>query len=384
MGRPQVPSNEPSMTKTKQRAARGTARKSAATSDPAANSTDKLTSAFPQLRLRSISIRNYKGLDALDLEIPRPRSPHDPDILVVGSKNGAGKTSLLEACALVILASSIGATNLHLPAKFLDYVNYMVRAGETFAVINGVVELGEDQYQVTVTIRSARDPIINFDIPKALAMRTLDTFRNDVLDIEHTLQTLLGFLPDPLLTLPVCYWHSYRRVSPGNLNLRAVMSGEGQRSSFKREVVLALMSKAGLFEGIAVQDADRALDNVNELVQRFASGSIEKLRTSVGNAMDVRISPTGGGPSYSFDGLSSGQKEMISTLFMLWRHTQNRPGLVLIDEPELHLNAEWHAEFVGSLVDIAPQNQYILATHSEDVAAAVSPDRRVIIQPAKS
>lgn len=367
------------MTKTKQ-AGRSKPRVSASSNRPVNTPKDESSAAFPQLRLRSISIRNYKGLEALDLEIPRPRSPRDPDILVVGSKNGAGKTSLLEACALVMLAPH-SADSFAIQESFGQY---MVRAGESKATIDSTVEWDEQTYEIRVSLNAGPHPFIIFTRPHALTPDYPPKgFHFTHETHSHQLGEILGFSSEPLLAPNVHYWHSYRRVSPGNLDLRAVMTDLPQRNSFKREVVLALMSKAGLFEGIAVQDAERALEKVNELAQRFAHGTIEKLRTSAGNAMDVRISPADGGPSYSFDGLSSGQKEMISTLFLLWRQTQSQPGLVLIDEPELHLNAEWHADFVGSLVDIAPQNQYILATHSEDVAAAVSADRRVIIESAR-
>jgi len=374
------------MSKPKKQTARNKQQTQAVQDGLATHSSNKPTSAIPNIRLRSISIRNYKGIDALDLEIPKPRSPNDPDILVVGSKNGAGKTSLLEACALVMLAPISGFRRVVVADHFLDYMNYMIRAGETSTTVRGTVEAADNAYDVTITFKRGVRPSIDFDIPKSLDERTRDISHNYEwnFEFEYTLRTLLGFLSDPLLTPLVRYWHSYRRVAPGNIDLSTVMFDNRQGNSFKREVVRALMSKAGLFEGIAIEDAERALEKVNELTQQFARGTIEKLRTTAGNAMDVRISPTKGGPSYSFDGLSSGQKEMISTLFLLWRHTQNQPGLVLIDEPELHLNAEWHAEFVGALFDIAPKNQYILATHSEDVAGAVSPERRVIIESTRS
>ena len=97
------------------------------------------------------------------------------------------------------------------------------------------------------------------------------------------------------------------------------------------------------------------------------------------NTVDFRIAPSGGGESFTFDGLSSGQKEIISTLFLVWYHTQERPSVVLIDEPELHLNAQWHRSFIRKLFDFAPGNQYIVATHSVDVMDSVEEDRRIIL-----
>jgi predicted ATP-dependent endonuclease of OLD family len=79
--------------------------------------------------------------------------------------------------------------------------------------------------------------------------------------------------------------------------------------------------------------------------------------------------------------LSSGQKEMIATLFLIWKNTKKQPSIVLIDEPELHLNAEWHGDFVRQLYKLAPQNQYILATHSEEIFRSVDERHRSVLIP---
>lgn len=64
---------------------------------------DPTPAPAPPQRLHRIEIRNYKALDALDLDFPAPLMTGDPDITVVGSANGVGKTSLLECCALAHL-----------------------------------------------------------------------------------------------------------------------------------------------------------------------------------------------------------------------------------------------------------------------------------------
>jgi predicted ATP-dependent endonuclease of OLD family len=56
---------------------------------------------------------------------------------------------------------------------------------------------------------------------------------------------------------------------------------------------------------------------------------------------------------------------------------------VLIDEPELYLNAEWHWSLIRNMCQLAPDNQYIIATHSQDVFEAVDEDRRILLVPEK-
>ncbi|MDR0611567.1 MAG: AAA family ATPase, partial [Planctomycetaceae bacterium] len=58
------------------------------------------------VKLRKLSIQNYKGIDSLELDFPPPDMPDDPDILIMGSENGLGKTSVLECCSLLLFALS--------------------------------------------------------------------------------------------------------------------------------------------------------------------------------------------------------------------------------------------------------------------------------------
>ena len=118
---------------------------------------------------------------------------------------------------------------------------------------------------------------------------------------------------------------------------------------------------------------------MNDLLDFYVGGTISKLRPRADNSVDFRVQRDGENESFTFDGLSSGQKEVISTLFMIWYYTRERPRVVLIDEPELHLNLQWHRSFVGKLFDLAPRNQYIFATHSADFMDSVDPSRRLIL-----
>ncbi len=67
-----------------------------------------------------------------------------------------------------------------------------------------------------------------------------------------------------------------------------------------------------------------------------------------------------------FDDLfSSGEREIVH--FLLAMCALNvRDGLVLVDEPELHLHPRWQMIFLGLFRDLAPErrNQFIICTHS--------------------
>lgn len=68
----------------------------------------------------------------------------------------------------------------------------------------------------------------------------------------------------------------------------------------------------------------------------------------------------------SVDEVSSGELELLS--FAGWIITNDfKGGLLVIDEPELHLHPQWQTAFLPALRDLAPDAQFIVASHSDAV-----------------
>ncbi len=346
------------------------------------------------IKLRHISIRNYKGIDSLDLDFPEPLMSGDPDVLVMGSENGLGKTSVLECCALLLLGAKLGQYTIELYWPEFDSVDIpdlVIRAGTEFAEVTG--ELWIDSRPEQARLQIDRDGTIKFtSTAKRQKSRGGSRLRTDD-QIHDVLRTIWGFSPDPIAESSFLSFNSYRKVQEGNPDLGMMVERAGFRgrnhgnrdestvSALKVLMLRTMMGKADLFEldRDQGQDSELATLKLNELLHRYAGGAISKLRPSPDNTVDFRIIPESGGAPFTFDGLSSGQKEIISTLFLVWFHTRNNPLVVLIDEPELHLNAQWHRSFIRTLFSLAPDNQYVMATHSEFVMDSVDEDRRVLL-----
>lgn len=340
------------------------------------------------VRISRIGIQNYKAIESLELDLPSPKTDDEPDAFVLGSKNGVGKTSVLEACALGLLT----ATTLTLEAQ---PSTSFLRSGATGGVVETVIHYGQRDYRSKVQINPwSTIPVVETLFDAEDLEKALYGVRSPRSSIDDLLPYLLGISSDPLVTGRLLFFHSYRKVREGNLALDLMVNanrdaspdaqernvGSGALGLFKALLVRALMARSGLFEEVSA-DADTILDKLNGLMREFAQGSVDKLRSAADGTLELRVAPTGGGPSHGFDGLSSGQKEIIATLFLIWHHTRKAPGIVLIDEPELHLNAEWQRLFVRTLWSLAPWNQYIMATHSEEIFGSVTEDRRILLQP---
>ncbi len=346
------------------------------------------------LKLRKLKINNFKALDSLEIEFPPPKMKNDPDVFIMGSKNGLGKTSVLESCALLFLGT-IGEEDAFYFLKRSGFpVNLhdlLIRAGEKYASIEGIFTINSEKAGITVTlshngkinVKGNTNPFREFFRRSKIHPKTFS---------ERFLLSLVALNSEPLFLPPLLYFHSYRKVQEGNPELGMMVEGdqyyrrsrihpriEFPVSTFKLEILRSMMSKAELFENLDDEEAKDILTKLNELVGKYAGGKIEKLRPSPDNTVEFRITPTNNGNSFAFDGLSSGQKEIISTLFLIWHYTKDMPGIILIDEPELHLNVEWHRGFIQSLFEMAPQNQYIIATHSEEIFSSVPDERRILL-----
>jgi hypothetical protein len=317
-------------------------------------------------RLRRIEIRNYKALDALDLDFPPPLMAGDPDITVVGSANGVGKTSLLQCCALAHIVATGG--DLHgLFERFPQHFQRLIRAGQDVGSITSDHDPG-GRNKITLGV---------YDL-KIEPARHLDEIDNPFYFDE-----LFGISPNPLLEDSLLFFHSSRKVVEGAVEMGDALQDKDSSvfSTFKNTIFHILMARANLFEGTKDESALQSLNQLNDLLETFTGGRFDKVLPLGGARVELRIT-TARNTSFSFDGLSSGQKEIVSILFMIWHMTHAQRGaLVLIDEPELHMNAEWHRNFVRQLHKLAPQNQYILATHSAHIFASVDSDRRVMLEP---
>ena len=342
------------------------------------------------IRIERISIQNYKGIDELELAFPPPRMRDDPDILVMGSKNGLGKTAIMECCSLLLLSATFEEDIFLIKNNnSLNVPDLLIRSGSECAEISGDVVFGE--ISGTVKIQIDRLGTVNMFNDSLQKNMLKNEFFISEQSFNDFINTICGFTPNPFFVNTFLLFHSYRKVQEGNPELGMMVGRDRLRgaregpfydfpmSEFKLRTLRSMMGQAKLFELAEDQEPDDTVDKLNELMKSYAGGTISKLRPSLNNTVDFLIQPVIGGASFTFDGLSSGQKEIISTLFLIWEHTKDSPAVVFIDEPELHLNAQWHRGFVRRLVKLAPWNQYILATHSEDIMDSVDKDRRILL-----
>lgn len=346
----------------------------------------------PRLRLDKVTFEGFKGFEEpFTLEIPPPLAEGDLDITVIGGVNGTGKTAVLEGICLSFLMKAVRAGEASMTQELLARVwasaqgatrsetawfEAAVNANRSAARLTcDVLHEGKALSVATELVRDER--AVASSAPHELTEAVLlCRGAEGAQAAQEGLRRVVLAEPEPVLAPPVLYFHSYRKVAEWDPELADLVHASRRPvSSFKQAVINALLGRGGLVEGQAAHEGRAALDQLNALMERLVGGRIKDQVRTDGNELDIRVQPLRGGESIPFDALSSGQKEIVSTLFLIWQYSRKQPCIVLIDEPELHLHPQWHYEFVRQLEDLAPHNQYIIATHSGEIARSVEQDR---------
>jgi predicted ATPase len=79
-----------------------------------------------------------------------------------------------------------------------------------------------------------------------------------------------------------------------------------------------------------------------------------------------------------FTGLSTGTKGLLLSMFPLFELDTNE-AVILMDEPERSLFPDVQIELFSYYQRLAPNAQFIVATHSPFIAAAFEPEERFVL-----
>ncbi|MDI9349708.1 MAG: AAA family ATPase [Candidatus Symbiobacter sp.] len=369
------------------------------------------------VRIDSLTIKNYKGIDELSIEFKKPQIKSDLDISVIGSKNGVGKTSVLECCALLLQSpyfyennkskEEFGFRQRRLTRRFrvdestynIDLPDLLIKSGKNEATISGSISFPSSDSSAKRT-NEKWEITIKREIPYFISNQS-SLSNNDELsmrepigyvDLGEKISRICGISKNPLMDDSVIMLHSYRKMQEGKIEFGDMVSDpENQRriennplSIIKTKIAYLIMQNKGVFDSESKNNRNdnmgEELNKLKSLIEEFANVQYDHLEPNSDNTIDIRLSKGNSDANFSIDGLSSGQKEIISTLYLIYSTSLQKPKVVLLDEPELHLNAEWHSVMIGQLKNLAFNNQYIFATHSKQLMEAVEPYQRIRLE----
>ncbi len=302
------------------------------------------------IALTSLSIRNFRGIKELDLDFKGPDGLPNR-LVVLAGPNGSGKTAVLEAALIAVGGYKLAVGPSGESAIFRGAGDYEIQAG----LRNSESFFGEDEMLV-------------------------DTAKVPVRETNPR--------------VPFWYFSSWRApklVGPVNVTV-----GKPGRRPAKNDSNRLLNVKQMLVNAAAAERFDedepfwsdiysRSIKRVNTIWEKFYPN--QGARFSVGLARGDRPDAPGfevfyhrlDSPRLSVDELSAGQLELFLFLAALVLNDDSE-GIVFIDEPELHLDPQWHGPILRALMSLQPRAQFLIATHSPAIyAAAASYERHFLI-----
>jgi DNA repair exonuclease SbcCD ATPase subunit len=307
-----------------------------------------------KIRLHRLLVENYRGIEHLDLKfVDNPRESFAA--AVIGGSNGSGKTSILEAALLAINADR----QLLRPTS----------------IGQEAVRQGASDYRI----------FAQFSIDGSSYEVERGAFRHS------------PKLPRPLATY-FSSWRSQRYV--GGLPITAGKSGRrpDSRNEENRLWIIKqflinsrahdlFREKSGSPSGTnGNMSFEEVVARLNRIWHRFypqtnETFSVDEISDDPDAGFDVFIRWSNQ-TKVALDNLSSGQQELV-TIFGWFICNRLDGGLIVIDEPELHLDHSWHRLMMSAMHDALPNSQFLVATHSPEIYESAYSYARFFLESSK-
>ena len=315
------------------------------------------------LHIRSLKVRNFKGIGKLDLSL-------DESLTLLAGINGVGKTSAIEA----ILGAVTRAWNRSRP-----YHEFVL-----FSPSGDLVRYGVPDGGISLELGIGSEHVIACQ----LSVKAEGIGGPDYQPLELANQQLDKDSPRPLVV-----YYDQNRI--GGLDSKGHRShSDNNRESALNTTPKALSDFKSWYyekESDAAREAvergdldyvDPEVEAVREILEKITDGSAKLRSRKPDGSMDRALFLTKkDGFDIPFEALSGGEKAFFLLAIDLARRLllefpgktiAEAPGFVCIDEIELHLHPAWQRQILTQLMDLFPCCQFVVSTHSPQVIGSVS------------
>ena len=332
------------------------------------------------MRIKSINLTNYRGAVSLNIDFHR-------QINVFIGVNGAGKSTILDSLAIMLswLVNRLKNTN----ASGRQISETEINNGQGTAIIE-ITGVTEDSQEITWKIVKTRTGYIH-----AGERSNFSQLNEYTQQIQRQITEHQGQINLPLFV----YYSVNRAVLDIPLKIKtkhqfdslsayenALTSGSDFRTFFEwfreRE---DLENENRKYREAEIKPEgfcfpDPQLEAVRETIERFLP---DFTNLSV-RRNPLRMEVTKKDKIVTVNQLSDGEKCLIAMLGDLARrmaiaNPQNPDpltgnGVIIIDEIDLHLHPQWQRFVVPKLLEVFPNCQFFISTHSPNIITHVQPE----------
>lgn len=364
---------------------------------------------MPHLNLQSLKLRDYRCFEAIDIEF-------HPQLTVLVASNGAGKTSILDAIA-VAFGPYIGAFDEAVGKHFepsdirqiqvrktatheMEYAPKGVRLEAEGFIPEGFLDLISDDHPAETWRRALTSP--------TKAKTTIKDAKN-LIDYGKRMQEAVR-TPGSDVLLPLIAYYGTGRLWQQKKLTAAKKIERTSRTVGYTDCLDPASSYKAFVEWFRYWSLNAKDLQLKEQAHTPAFVEFTGYMDSVKGAVDACLAPSGWeGLEYSFkldalvghhpqhgelpvELLSDGIRNMIGMVAdIAFRATKlnsqlgaqaatRTPGIVLIDEVDMHLHPEWQQVVLQNLVKAFPAMQFVVTTHSPQVLTTVPRENIRIIE----
>ena len=363
------------------------------------------------MKLKQIGITYFRCFESLSI-------PLQPDVNVFVGVNGAGKTAILDAMAMVlwdVVAANGGGgkrersaqnvslrlSDINIPpnstdsfglAERRDFVQVRARADNYYRVPNSTPDL---EWQEHISFK----PPAGFSYDNRNSERLSAIYRY----FDDIWQEIRKSGPKALISIPlVAYYRANRRLNS--------LPDLGQVFNIKierHEAFRNALNAGANYDAMLLWFYQRENQELRERLQvrqdlAFQLPELEAVRSAIFKVIDdVENIAFGGSPptlkialkgktALDLEQMSDGYRNLLALVMDFarrlaqanpgWDNPLDAPGILLIDEIELHLHPRWQQQVIPKLQEAFPNTQLIVTTHSPQVVTTVESAGILIVE----
>ena len=345
------------------------------------------------MKINEITIKNFRGFEDFHAEL-------NPELTVFIGNNGSGKSTVLDAISISIGTffsgldgvPGTGINKEDVTCKSFDMGTVIDLQHQYPSVITAKGEVGGETMEWSRSLNGASG-------------RTTTIDAKSIISAAESCQTRIRE-GDTSLILPIISYYGTGRLwaqkkeKRSNEQLVQFSRLSGYIDCLAAESNEKLMLK--WFEKMTIQQAQRQqpspeLNAVEQAVSRCFAGitGSDQVMTQFNldtHSLDILYTDTEGRKlRVPMKNLSDGYKNTIGMIAdiayrmavlnpqLLGNVLTETPGILLIDEVDLHLHPVWQQRIIRDLQTLFPKVQFIVSTHAPSVISSVKRENMLVL-----